>query len=51
MNAVYQDIYLTRLQCFKVINVSGEKEYTGIIAPETWFFGRFIQWKDILDRI
>ena len=27
VNAVFQVIYLTRLQCIKVINVAGEREY------------------------
>ena len=31
VNAVFQGIYLTRLQCIKVINVTGEREYTRLV--------------------
>ncbi len=34
VNAVFQVIYLTRLQCIKVINVAGEREYTRITTPD-----------------
>ena len=51
VNAVFQVIYLTRLQCTKVINVTGEREYTRITTPDTWFLGKNIQRKDILGRI
>ena len=51
MNAVFQDINLTRLQCFKVINVAGEREYTVNITPDTWFLGKYNQLKDSLRRI
>ncbi len=34
MIAVFQGINMTRLQCIKVNNVAGEREYTGITTPD-----------------
>ena len=34
VNAVFQVIYLTRLQCIRVNNVTGEREYTRITTPD-----------------
>ena len=45
MNAVFQVIYLTRLQCIKVSNVAGEREYTRITTPDTWFLGKIFSGK------
>ena len=51
VNAVFQVIYLTRLQCIRVNNVTGEREYTRITTPDVWFLGKYIQWKDNPGRI